>query len=62
MSANNNATSGISFTTALTLLFVGLKLGHVITWSWVWVLAPLWIGWGVAIGVAVLILVMTRNK
>lgn len=30
--------------TLLTLLFVGLKLGGSITWSWWWVLSPLWIG------------------
>lgn len=23
-------------------LFIGLKLGHVITWSWWWVFAPIW--------------------
>lgn len=34
---------GISFLGALTLLFIGLKLGNVIDWSWVWVLSPLWI-------------------
>ena len=26
----------------LTVLFVGLKLGGIISWSWWWVLAPLW--------------------
>lgn len=31
------------FLTLLTLLFVGLKLTGVIAWSWVWVLAPIWI-------------------
>jgi hypothetical protein len=30
--------------TLLTVLFVGLKLGGSITWSWWWVLSPLWIG------------------
>lgn len=29
--------------TLLTVLFVGLKLCNVITWSWIWVLSPLWI-------------------
>ena len=29
--------------TLLLVLFIGLKLGGVITWSWVWVLAPAWI-------------------
>lgn len=28
----------------LGLLFIGLKLGGVIDWSWLWVLAPFWIG------------------
>lgn len=31
------------FTSILTLLFIGLKLTHVINWSWWWVLSPLWI-------------------
>lgn len=26
----------------LGVLFVGLKLGHVIAWSWWWVLVPFW--------------------
>lgn len=34
----------IGFPGLLTLLFIGLKLGGVISWSWVWVLSPLWIG------------------
>jgi hypothetical protein len=38
------SSGGVSFTTLLTLLFIGLKLGHVITWSWLWVLCPLWLG------------------
>jgi hypothetical protein len=27
----------------LTVLFIGLKLTNNITWSWIWVLSPLWI-------------------
>lgn len=30
-------------TTLLTVLFVGLKLAGIITWSWWWVLSPLWV-------------------
>lgn len=26
----------------LGVLFVGLKLAHVIEWSWLWVTAPFW--------------------
>lgn len=33
-----------NFADGLTLLFIGLKLGNVIVWPWVWVLSPLWIG------------------
>lgn len=45
MSQNNNATVTINgwFFGLLTLLFIGLKLTNYITWSWWWVLAPLWI-------------------
>lgn len=55
--------AGLGFTGALTIAFVVLKLCGVITWSWLWVLSPLWIG--VAVGlviaaVAVLIAVVTR--
>lgn len=35
--------SGLGFTSALTLLFIALKLLGIITWPWAWVLAPLWI-------------------
>jgi hypothetical protein len=28
----------------LVYLFVALKLAGVISWPWVWVLAPLWVG------------------
>ena len=31
-----------SFITLLTVLFIGLKLGNVISWSWWWVFAPVW--------------------
>ena len=34
---------GIGFCDALALIFIVLKLVGVINWSWVWVLAPIWI-------------------
>lgn len=33
----------MNMTNLLTVAFVVLKLMGVITWSWVWVLAPTWI-------------------
>ncbi len=41
--SKNNSSGGIGFCGLLTILFIGLKLGNVIDWSWVWVLGPLWI-------------------
>mgnify|MGYP003295654435 CR=1 FL=1 len=42
--------------TLLTIAFIVLKLCGVIAWSWVWVLAPLWIS--VALVVLAFILVL----
>ena len=40
---NSTNTNGVSFLGLLTLLFIGLKLTGYITWSWIWVLSPLWV-------------------
>lgn len=41
--ANQQASSGgIGFAGLLTILFIGLKLTGYITWSWWWVLSPIW--------------------
>lgn len=37
-----SGSNGISFIGALQILFIALKLLKVITWSWWWVLAPIW--------------------
>ena len=29
--------------TILLIIFIALKLTHIITWSWLWVLSPIWI-------------------
>lgn len=34
----------IGFAGLLTIVFITLKLLDVIAWSWLWVLAPMWIG------------------
>jgi len=36
-----NYSGGVGFFGLLTLLFIGLKLGNVIAWSWFWVLSPI---------------------
>ena len=47
------ATGGITFLELLTIVFVACKLTGCITWSWWWVLAPLWAP--IAIGLVVLL-------
>ena len=39
----NNTSGGVGFCGLLTIVFIVLKLCKVISWSWVWVLAPTWI-------------------
>nr|DAZ72758.1 MAG TPA: transmembrane protein [Caudoviricetes sp.] len=49
MSKNSNGTAG-GGSGVLLVVFIVLKLCKVITWSWVWVLSPLWISlilWGI---------------
>ena len=38
-----NNSGGIGFAGLLGIVFIVLKLTGVITWSWLWVLSPLWI-------------------
>lgn len=39
----NNTSKGIGFLGLLAIAFIVLKLVGVISWSWLWVLSPLWI-------------------
>ena len=71
---NDNTTSietvsvGTSFVGLLTIIFIVLKLTKVITWSWWWVLSPIWITWGLVIvmlfilGIASISLAIKENK
>jgi len=47
---------GVSFLGLLFIVFLVLKLTHVINWSWWWVTAPSWGGF--AIGIAVLVITL----
>ncbi len=42
MAENSVRAGGVSFCGLLAIVFIVLKLCNVITWSWGWVLAPLW--------------------
>ena len=52
---------GIGFCGLLTVVFIALKLGGVIGWSWWWVLAPLWIPWALAFLIVAIVLLAAVN-
>ncbi len=49
--AQNN---GIGFAGLLTIVFIVLKLIGTISWSWWWVLSPLWISLSLIVGIVIL--------
>jgi hypothetical protein len=51
----------ISLLGFLAILFFILKVAGAITWPWLWVLAPLWIGAIVAIITLVIIVILILN-
>ena len=59
---NNSNTSGIGFFGALTIVFIILKLTGSITWSWWWVLAPIWCPFGLALVIVPPIVIWENKK
>lgn len=60
---NAASNGGIGISGALLVLFVALKLTGNITWSWLWVLSPLWIGFALWFVIfMVMVLVMAKAK
>jgi len=64
---NNSSSSsnGIGFVGLLTIVFIVLKLTKVISWSWWWVLFPLWATvsiWVITIGVVIGIAYVAHRK
>lgn len=49
MSDSKNYGCSVGFSSMLTIVFVILKLCDVISWSWWWVLSPLWIDLGLSL-------------
>lgn len=57
-----NTGSGIGFYGLLTILFIGLKLTNFITWSWWWVLSPIWIPLAIVILILFIIFIIAIFK
>ena len=64
MSNNKTTTSsGIGFSGLLAILFIALKLTGYITWSWLWVLAPIWIPFIIVVFILIIAgIVIALNK
>lgn len=65
MSRENNssaASGGIGFVGALTIVFIVLKLIGKITWSWVWVLSPIWISFILSLILVIFAVILVKRS
>ncbi len=60
MNKDGRTVNGMTLGGTLTVIFVVLKLVGVIHWSWLWVLAPMWLP--IAIFVFVVALIWAVHK
>ena len=44
----------------LTIVFIVLKLIHVISWSWLWVLSPTWINLILLIAIPIIVIFVAK--
>ena len=51
----------LGFCDALTLLFIAFKLAGLITWSWLWVLAPVWLPAAIIIIIAFFAVILSKD-
>lgn len=59
---NNTTVGGIGFCGLLAVAFIVLKLTGVINWSWLWVLAPIWIPTAITLTIIVTVLIVVLVK
>lgn len=59
---SNSSGGGIGFAGLLTVAFIVLKLTHVISWSWWWVLSPAWISATLVLLILLVILLVAVVK
>jgi len=56
MSKLETQNKSIGFGGLLTILLIGLKLTGNITWSWWWVLSPLWISMAIILTIVLVVI------
>ena len=57
----NSEKGGTGFVGLLTILFIALKLLGKISWSWAWVLSPLWIPVAISIILIIIAFIFGRK-
>lgn len=67
MDKNSGSTAGggLGLSGVLLVVFIVLKLCKVITWSWVWVLSPLWISlilWGIILLIIIIYIMLDKQR
>lgn len=62
MEDNKKINIDLGFFTVLTFIFITLKLCKVINWSWIWVLAPMWIPVGLIIFIIGIYIIVMKVK
>lgn len=58
----SGAIVSFNFISMLTIAFIVLKLCKVITWKWVWVLAPMWISFCLVAIIFVVVLIVAAFR
>ena len=61
MNENKIELRTLGFFDALTLLFIAFKLTGVIAWSWLWVLAPVWLPAAIIIIIAFFAVILSKG-
>lgn len=59
---NNSGSCGIGFFGVLAIVFIVLKLLGIVTFSWLWVLAPLWIPFTVWFVIVAIVFIVALIK
>lgn len=55
---NTSKSTGIGFAGLLTIAFIILKLIGKISWSWFWVLSPIWISLGLGLIILIIVIIV----
>lgn len=57
---SESSSGGIGFFGLLAVVFITLKLLGYITWSWWWVLAPLWVPFLLVVVIGLIVFVLLK--